>query len=63
MESTCELPPPPLEIKIAGLYVLLLQTNIVMDRKLLGKPEKTTALLMKLETDGTLSNLLVSTFG
>jgi hypothetical protein len=63
MESTCELPLPPLEIKIFGLYVLLLQTNIVMDRKLLEKPENTMVLLMKLETNGTLSNLLISAFG
>jgi hypothetical protein len=23
MESTCELPPPPLEVKIIGFYILL----------------------------------------
>jgi hypothetical protein len=63
MESIYELPPPPLEIKITGLYVLLLKTNIVMDRKLLEKPKNTMALLMKLEIDGILGNLLVSTFG
>jgi hypothetical protein len=62
MESTCELR-PPLEVKITRLYVLLLKINIVMDRKLSRKLENTMALLMKLETNGTLGNLLVSTFG
>jgi len=33
VESTCELSPPPLEVKINGLYVLLSKTDIVMDRK------------------------------
>jgi len=40
VENTCELPPPPLEVKIIGLYVLPSKTNIVMDRKLL-KNQKT----------------------
>ncbi len=48
MESTCELPLPPLEIKIIGLYILLSNIDIVMDRKLLEKPENTMAFLMKL---------------
>jgi hypothetical protein len=34
-----------------------------MDRKLLEKLEDIMALLMKLETIGTLSNMFVSTFG
>jgi hypothetical protein len=63
VESTYELSPPPLVIKIIGLYVLLLETNIVMDMKLLEKPKDTMAFIMKLETDVTLGNLLVSTFG
>jgi hypothetical protein len=64
VKSIYELPPPPpLEVKIIGLYILLSKIDIVMDRKLLEKLEDTMALLMKLETDGTLSNLLVSTFG
>jgi hypothetical protein len=63
VENTCELPPPPLEVKIIGLYVLLSKTNIVMDKKLLEKPKNTMAFLMKLETNGTLGNLFVSTFG
>jgi hypothetical protein len=37
--------------------------DIVMDKKLLEKTEDIIVLLMKLEIDGTLGNLLVSTFG
>jgi hypothetical protein len=63
MENTCELPPPPSEVKIIGFYILLLKTDIVMDRKLLEKPKNIMVLLMKLETNGTLNNLLVLAFG
>jgi hypothetical protein len=56
MESICKLPLPPLEINISGLYVLLSETDIVMDKKLLEKLEETMVLLMKLETNGTLGN-------
>jgi hypothetical protein len=61
VENTCEL--PPLEIKITRLYVLLLKTYIVMDREISKKPKNTMKFLMKLEIDGTLSNLFVLTFG
>jgi hypothetical protein len=61
-ESTCELPPLPLEDKIAMFYILISEIDIVMDRKILEKPENTLALLIKLEIDGTLGNLFVSTF-
>jgi len=40
IESSCELPPPLTKVKINGLYVLLLETNIVMDRKILEKPKE-----------------------
>jgi hypothetical protein len=63
MESSCGLPLLPLEVKINGLYVLLSETNIVMDRKKLEKQKDTMARLMKLEMDGILSNMLISTFG
>jgi len=63
MESTSKLRPPPLEDKTTGLYILLSEIDIVMDRKILEKPKNNMAFLMKLETDGTLSNLLVLTFG
>ncbi len=62
VESTYELPPPLLEVKITRFYILLLEANIVMDKKQLEKLENTMALLMKLETNGTLGNMLVLTF-
>jgi hypothetical protein len=34
-----------------------------MDRKLLEKPKDIMVFLMKLETNGTLGNMIVSTFG
>jgi hypothetical protein len=63
VESSCELPPPLVEVKINGLYVLLLETYIVMDKKILEKLEKTMALLMKMETKATLGNMLIFAFG
>ncbi len=63
MENICELLPPSLKVKITRLYVLLSKIDIVMDRKLLEKLEYIMALLMKLETIGTLNNMLVSVFG
>jgi predicted house-cleaning NTP pyrophosphatase (Maf/HAM1 superfamily) len=63
VENTCELPPLLLEVKITRLYVLLSDTYIVMDRKLLEKPKDIMLLLMKLETYGTLGNMIISTFG
>jgi hypothetical protein len=62
VENTCELP-PPLEVKITRLYIMLLETYIVMDKKILKKPKNIMAFLMKLETDGTLGNLLILAFG
>jgi len=50
-------------VKINGLYVLLLETYVVMDKKILEKPEKTMALLMKMEIEPTLGNMLVFAFG
>jgi hypothetical protein len=58
VESTREVLPPPLEIKINGLYVLLSKIDIVMDKKQLEKPEDTMVLLMKLEIDGPLGNVV-----
>jgi len=63
VESTYELPPPLLVVKITGLYILLSEIDIVTDMKLLEKPKNTMTFIMKLETNGTLGNLLVSTFG
>jgi hypothetical protein len=50
IESSCELPPPLAKAKINGLYVLLLETDIMMDKKILEKSEETMVLLMKMET-------------
>jgi hypothetical protein len=63
VESSCELPLPSAKVKINGLYVLLLETNTMIDKKILEKLEKTMALLMKMETKAVLGNMLVSTFG
>ncbi len=63
VESYCELLPPSTKMKINGLYVLVLETYIVMDKKILEKPEETMALLMKMETEPTLGNMLVFAFG
>ncbi len=63
VESTCELPPPPLEDKITRLYILMSETDIVMDKKILEKPKNIMVLLMKLEIDGILGNLFVLAFG
>jgi hypothetical protein len=61
--SSCELLPPLEKVKINGLYVLLSETNIMMDMKILLKPKETMALLMKMETKASLGNMLVSAFG
>jgi hypothetical protein len=63
VESYCELLPPSTEVEINGLYVLLLETYIVMDKKILEKPEETMALLMKMDIKPTLGNMLVFAFG
>jgi hypothetical protein len=63
MESSHGLPPLPLEVEINELYVLLLETNIVMDKKQLEIQKDTVAPFMKLETCVILSNMLISTFG
>ncbi len=59
----CELPPPPTIVKMIGLYVLLLKTNIVMNMQLLEELEECMSCLMKMKTDGILCNGLIATFG
>jgi hypothetical protein len=63
MESTCELPPPLLEVKITRLYILLLETNIFTEKKQLEKPKNTMVFPMKLVINGILINMFVLTFG
>jgi hypothetical protein len=48
---------------VNGLYVLLLETDKVMDETMLEDLEKTLILLMKMEIESTLGNTLASTFG
>jgi hypothetical protein len=46
-----------------GLYVLLPETNTIMNKIILEDLEETTSLFMKIEANGTLGSVLVSTFG
>jgi len=46
-----------------GLYVLLSKMNKIMALTMLEDPEEALALLMKVETKGTLRNTFMSAFG
>ncbi len=63
MESSCELPTPPLEVKMKGLYILLSKIDIIMNKTIMEDLEETTSLLMKMEVNGTLNSALMSAFG
>ncbi len=63
IEGDCKLPPPPKEMLMNGLFVLLSQTNKFMDRIPLQDPKACMAILMSMETIGTLHNSLIVTFG
>ncbi len=62
IESVCDLAPPPMEVQMNGLYVLLSKMNKIMALTMLEDPEEALALLMRMETKGTLRNTFVSTF-
>jgi hypothetical protein len=63
IESTCDLAPSPMEVQINGLYVLLSKMNKVMAPTMFEDLKQALALLMRMETEGTLGNTFVSTFG
>jgi hypothetical protein len=63
MESSCELPTPPLKVKMRRFYVLLSKTNAIMNRTILEDFEMTMFLSMKMEMNDTLGSAFVSTFG
>ncbi len=63
VEGGYELPPPPKEVLMNGLFVLLSKTNTVMDMTLLQDPKACMAIFMNMETIGILCNSLVVAFG
>jgi len=63
VESSCELLHPPTKVKINGLYVLLSEIDTIMDRTCFEDLKGTMKHLMKMETNMTLSNALLFSFG
>jgi hypothetical protein len=63
IESVCDLAPPPMEVQMNGLYILLSKMNKVMAMTMFEDLEEALALLTKMETEGTLRNTLMFTFG
>jgi hypothetical protein len=63
VENSCELLTPPPKVKMRGLYILLSKTNTIMNKIILKAPKETKSLSMKMETNGTLRNTLVTAFG
>ncbi len=63
IKSICDLAPPPMEIQINGLYVLLSKMNKIMALTMFEDLEEALTFLMKMEAESTLRNALVSTFG
>ncbi len=62
IEGGCELPPPPKEVLMNGLFVLLLKTVMVMDMTILQDPKVCMAIFTNMETIRTLCNSLVAAF-
>jgi hypothetical protein len=58
----CELLPPPTNVKMIKLYVLLLEINIITSMQLLKELEECMSYLMKMKIEGTLCNGFVATF-
>jgi len=63
IKGDCELFSLPKEVSMSRLFALLSQTNTVMDMTLLQDPKAYMAILMNMETIGTLCNNLVVAFG
>jgi len=53
----------PKGVSMSGLFASLSQMNTVMDMTVLQDPKTCMAILMSMETNGTLRNNLVVTFG
>jgi hypothetical protein len=58
-----ELPPPPKEVLMNGFFVLLSETNMVMDMTFLQDPKAWMAIFMNMETIEILCNSFVVAFG
>ncbi len=63
IEGGCELPSPPKEMLMNGLFVLLLETDTVIDMTFVQDPKACMAIFTSMEIIGTLRNSLVATFG
>ncbi len=63
IESICDLAPPPMEVQMNVLYILLSKMNKVMALTMLEDHQEALALLMRMETEDTLGNTFVSAFG
>jgi hypothetical protein len=63
IEGGCELPPPPKEMLMNGLFVLLLETNTVMNMTFLQDPKACMAIFMNMEIIETLRNSLLAELG
>ncbi len=63
IESVCDLAPPPLEIQMNVLYILLSNMNKIMALIMLEDLKEALALFMKMEIEGTLKNTFAFAFG
>jgi hypothetical protein len=56
IEGDCELPLPPKEVLMNGLFALLLEIEMIMDKTLLKDPKTCLATFTSMETIRTLRN-------
>jgi hypothetical protein len=59
IEGDCELPLPPIEVLMNGLFALLLEIETIMGKTLLKDPKACLATFTSMETIGTLRDNLV----